>query len=143
MPNAARNASRHGTRYLEDIVEACDRLMSPVGDGTRDAALGEPRTRDVLVHACFGIDDEIPWDIIANKVGPLHEAVAAILRDDRAGSVGPPAARLRGTEGRSGGRFARQALLAARRVSRWARRLLPSARLRSLRQPWLLSIAPE
>ena len=31
--------------------------------------------RDWLAHAYFGIDLDILWDVIQNKVGPLEEAV--------------------------------------------------------------------
>ena len=38
--------------------------------------------RDVLAHGYFGLDDEILWDVIANKVPELHGALGRILGDD-------------------------------------------------------------
>jgi uncharacterized protein with HEPN domain len=33
--------------------------------------------RDVLAHGYFGIDEDIVWDVIANKLAPLREALRA------------------------------------------------------------------
>ena len=35
--------------------------------------------RDVLAHGYFGLDDDILWDIITNKVPQVREAVEAAL----------------------------------------------------------------
>jgi uncharacterized protein with HEPN domain len=37
--------------------------------------------RDVLAHGYFGLDDEILWDVIVNKVPELHSALDQILGD--------------------------------------------------------------
>ncbi len=37
--------------------------------------------RDVLVHAYFNTDDRILWDVVQNEVGPLEEAVQALLAE--------------------------------------------------------------
>ena len=31
--------------------------------------------RDILIHAHFGVDLDIVWDVVANKISPLLEAV--------------------------------------------------------------------
>jgi uncharacterized protein with HEPN domain len=31
------------------------------------------------VHAYFGLDDDIVWDVVANKVQPLHDQVRQLL----------------------------------------------------------------
>ncbi len=36
--------------------------------------------RNVLVHGYFGIDDDILWDIVRNKAGPLKAALEELDR---------------------------------------------------------------
>jgi len=38
-------------------------------------------TRDKLIHDYFGIDYEIVWDIIENKLPDLHKEVSSILEN--------------------------------------------------------------
>lgn len=35
--------------------------------------------RDVLVHAYFGLDTDIVWDVVETKIGPLRAAVSRLL----------------------------------------------------------------
>ena len=35
--------------------------------------------RDMLAHAYFGIDNDILWDVVQNKVPPLARAISAFL----------------------------------------------------------------
>ena len=35
--------------------------------------------RDRLVHDYMGVDDEIVWDVVANKIPILHDAILKIL----------------------------------------------------------------
>ena len=35
--------------------------------------------RDILIHNYFGIDIEIIWDVIANKLSPLRDAIGDII----------------------------------------------------------------
>lgn len=37
--------------------------------------------RDVLAHGYFGLDEDILWDVIANKVPQVHVALHRILGD--------------------------------------------------------------
>jgi uncharacterized protein with HEPN domain len=39
--------------------------------------------RDILIHAYFGIHNEIVWDVIRNKIPELQVAVRQML-DDKA-----------------------------------------------------------
>lgn len=34
--------------------------------------------RNILIHTYFAIDDDILWDIVQNKINPLHEALYAL-----------------------------------------------------------------
>ena len=40
------------------------------------------KMRDKLVHGYFGVDYEIVWDVVTNKLQPLQEAVSNILRKE-------------------------------------------------------------
>lgn len=34
--------------------------------------------RNVLVHSYFGVEREVVWDIVSNRIAPLHRQLAAI-----------------------------------------------------------------
>jgi uncharacterized protein with HEPN domain len=36
--------------------------------------------RDILIHAYFGVDHDIVWDIISNKIPELKERITSILK---------------------------------------------------------------
>ena len=38
--------------------------------------------RDVLIHNYFGIDIEIIWDVVANKLSELKDAIGAIIASE-------------------------------------------------------------
>lgn len=63
-------------RNLEIIGEAAKRL--PASEKTRRAEADWRRIagfRDVLIHAYFGVDLDIVWDVVTNKVGDLLKIV--------------------------------------------------------------------
>ena len=68
-------------RNLEIIGEAAKkvpediRLQHPSVDWKKIAGL-----RDILIHEYFGVDVEIVWDIIENKLPLLEQQVQSILR---------------------------------------------------------------
>ena len=37
--------------------------------------------RDRLIHAYFGVDDELVWDVIVNKILPLPQEVERMIRE--------------------------------------------------------------
>lgn len=57
-------------RNLPDNI----RVMQPQIPWTKIAA-----TRNIIAHVYFGIDDDIIWDILRNKLPDLHQAVKEIL----------------------------------------------------------------
>jgi len=69
-------------RNLEIIGEAVKRLPKNVTtehndiDWRRMAGL-----RDILIHEYFGVDSEILWDIIKNKLPEMKEKVCQILQE--------------------------------------------------------------
>ena len=69
-------------RNLEVIGEAVKQLPAdlrsrePSVDWQKIAGL-----RDILIHQYFGIDVDILWDIIRNKLPALEVSVSALLRE--------------------------------------------------------------
>jgi uncharacterized protein with HEPN domain len=69
-------------RNLEVIGEAVKQLPAELRaresgtDWQKIAGL-----RDVLIHQYFGIDVDILWDIIQNKLSALEASVSALLRE--------------------------------------------------------------
>jgi uncharacterized protein with HEPN domain len=69
-------------RNLEVIGEAVKRLPAELRarePGIDWAKIGG--LRDVLIHQYFGIDVDILWDIIKNKLPALEVSVSALLRE--------------------------------------------------------------
>ncbi|MGA3323927.1 MAG: DUF86 domain-containing protein [Terriglobia bacterium] len=68
-------------RNLEVIGEAAKtvletvRLNHPEVDWKKIAGL-----RDILIHQYFGVDAELIWDIIQNKLTALEEQIRAIVK---------------------------------------------------------------
>lgn len=63
-------------RNLEILGEAVKHL--PIELTTRHPEVAWKNIagfRDFLAHAYFGIDDDIVWDVVRHKVGPLENAV--------------------------------------------------------------------
>lgn len=67
-------------RNLEIVGEATKKIPEAIRSRTpqvewrRIAGL-----RDILIHEYFGVDAEIVWDIIKNKLPPLEKEVAELL----------------------------------------------------------------
>jgi uncharacterized protein with HEPN domain len=73
------------------VVDAVTRNLEVIGEAVRNIP-GEVREkhasiewrkiaglRDILIHAYFGIDVEILWDIVDNDLAPLEEAIRGLL----------------------------------------------------------------
>lgn len=102
--------------YLEDILEATQKIITYTGNLSKAAFLEDEKTfdavvrnlevigeavkklpddlraqhptlewkkmaglRDILIHEYFGLDAEIVWDIVKNKVPTLDREVRAML----------------------------------------------------------------
>lgn len=71
-------------RNLEIIGEASKRLPAEVTSRIPDVDWRKVAgLRDVLAHAYFGIDEDVLWDVVSNKVPELARFVRQLL--DRSG----------------------------------------------------------
>ncbi len=69
-------------RNLEIIGEATKKLPEEVRSGHPDIDWRKiAGLRDILIHEYFGIDNEIIWDIVTNKLPGLEERVGKILAE--------------------------------------------------------------
>jgi uncharacterized protein with HEPN domain len=82
--------SAHGLAYDAIVrnIELLGEAARQIPPEVRSRAPGIEWTkiialRNILIHGYFGIDDDILWDVVTNRVGPLRGAL-----DDMAS--GPP-----------------------------------------------------
>jgi len=70
------------TWNLEVIGEASKRISMDVKERYPEAEWSKiAGLWDILAHAYFGIDNEILWDIVENKLLPLKKVVERALRE--------------------------------------------------------------
>lgn len=78
----SRTLRRAFVRSLEIIGEATkklpDELRAPHSDIEWRAMAG---MRDRLIHGYFGVDYELVWDVVRNKIPELRERLRAILSE--------------------------------------------------------------
>lgn len=82
---------------LEDkvLVKALERCIEIIGEASKkiddEFKHHHPHiewkkmagTRDHLIHHYFGIDYDILWDIIENKIPELHHSIQEILNENQ------------------------------------------------------------
>ena len=67
-------------RNLEIIGEAAKHISKDIRRQLPDIEWRKAAgLRDMLAHAYFGIDDDILWDVVQNKVPQLAKAINAFL----------------------------------------------------------------
>ncbi len=67
-------------RNLEIIGEAAKNIPNEIKKKTSDLEWRKiAGLRDILIHAYFGIDVEIVWDIVKNKIPTLKEKIMEML----------------------------------------------------------------
>jgi len=68
-------------RNLEIIGEAVKQIPDDIRSKRPEVEWRRVgRLRDILIHQYFGVDEQIVWDVIQNKLVPLEQAVKALLR---------------------------------------------------------------
>ena len=68
-------------RNLEIIGEAVKHLPDDIQRKYPDIEWKKiAGLRDILIHAYFGVDHEIVWDVIKNKVPELKKQISEIIR---------------------------------------------------------------
>jgi len=66
-------------RNLEVIGEAITHIPSEVQSGRPDIQWRKIKSlRDILIHEYFGIDQDIVWDVVTNKVAVLIKELQKI-----------------------------------------------------------------
>jgi uncharacterized protein with HEPN domain len=70
-------------RNLEIIGEAVKQIPERIRDQHPDIDWKKiAGLRDILIHNYFGIDLELIWDILQNKLDPLEERVNQMLSEE-------------------------------------------------------------
>lgn len=68
-------------RELEIIGEACGRISDPVKCSHPDIDWRTIKDfRNVLAHEYFGVNSEIVWDVVVNKLPGLKSSLENVLR---------------------------------------------------------------
>ena len=71
------------TRSIEIIGEAAKQISDDLKQKyPRLDWRGMAGMRDRLIHAYFGVDYEIVWDVIQNKIPSLHDAICEIINQE-------------------------------------------------------------
>ena len=70
-------------RNLEIIGEAVKNIPEDIKDSEPEIDWKKiAGLRDILIHAYFGIDVDIVWDIVKNKVPKLKKKVLELIEED-------------------------------------------------------------
>ena len=67
-------------RGIEIIGEATKKLSQDFKDAHPDIEWKKmARTRDILIHVYFALDNEIIWNIITEKLPPLQQYISKLI----------------------------------------------------------------
>lgn len=70
-------------RSIEVIGEAVKQIPNPMREMYADIEWQSiAGMRDRLIHSYFGVDYEVVWDVVANKVQPLAAEIRRILAQE-------------------------------------------------------------
>lgn len=77
----SRTLRRAFARSLEIIGEATKKVPDPFREQHPDVEWrAMAGMRDRLIHHYFGVDYELVWDVVENKIPKLRRQIVAILR---------------------------------------------------------------
>lgn len=69
-------------RNLEIIGEAAKQIPEAFRERSREISWRKMAgLRDLLTHAYFGIDFELVWEVVTNKLPPLEASVSRLLAE--------------------------------------------------------------
>ena len=72
-------------RNLEIVGEAAKSISAEFREAHPDIPLTRMAgIRDVLIHDYMGVDLEIVWDVVANRIGELEAVIARLLEESGA-----------------------------------------------------------
>lgn len=70
-------------RNLEIVGEAVKRLPPALRDRRPEIEWAKiSGLRDILIHAYFGVDLDIIWDVVESKLSALEQNVSALLEEE-------------------------------------------------------------
>jgi uncharacterized protein with HEPN domain len=82
LPVKDETLKRAFVRSLEVIGEAAKNISSEFRQKHPDIEWRElTGLRDKLIHRCFGVQWEIVWDVVKNKIPQLRRRIEGILRE--------------------------------------------------------------
>lgn len=85
---ADETLKRAFVRSLEIIGEAVKQLPQDFRDRYPQIEWRKMAgTRDRLIHDYMGVDYQLVWDIVQNKIPALHQAIGVIIAEEETGAA--------------------------------------------------------
>jgi uncharacterized protein with HEPN domain len=94
LADRAKGLNKDEFMQDETLKRAFVRSLEIIGEATKNVSAGLRQKyshidwramagmRDRLIHGYFGIDYDIVWDVVANRVPLLHQEIQQIIRNE-------------------------------------------------------------